>query len=150
MKTFCLYRHYDKDGKLLYIGRSNSFFNRNSQHKTKSYWFKKICNINIEHFKNRNELIFIEEKSIKEEKPLYNIFLQKVVEEKRNHNTFIFFVKNKKLRSLGIEAPEQLMEITGRKKTLCRGILKDRIQISKKVAEKIKAKTGASLDFLLG
>ena len=57
---------------------------------------------------------------------------------------------SEKLRVLGISTPEQLMKVTGKKLTLCRGILKDRIPISKAVAEKIKESTGASLDFILG
>ena len=55
----------------------------------------------------------------------------------------------KKLKSIGIETPQDLMKITGRKYTLCRGIIGDRIPISKGVALKIKEFTGASLDFIL-
>ena len=76
MKKFCLYRHYDKDGKLLYIGKSNSFFQRFSQHKANSFWFEQIYNVTIDHFEIVFDLDYAERKAIEEEKPLYNLYLK--------------------------------------------------------------------------
>lgn len=68
-----LYRHYDSNGNLLYVGISISTIQRLSQHKDFSHWFEKISKVTIEHHKSREEAIAAEIKAIKEEKPEYNI-----------------------------------------------------------------------------
>lgn len=68
-----LYRHYDKDGVLLYVGISLSSTYRFSQHKTNSEWFKLVTRIEIERFKTRKEAVKAEEQAIKDEHPKYNV-----------------------------------------------------------------------------
>jgi predicted GIY-YIG superfamily endonuclease len=72
MKT-SLYRHFDKDGTLLYVGVSLSHFARLQQHKSASMWFDKIANVTIEQFETRAEALRAETKAIINEKPLHNI-----------------------------------------------------------------------------
>ena len=43
-KQTCLYRHYDKDDKLLYVGISISAYTRLSQHKINSKWASTAVN----------------------------------------------------------------------------------------------------------
>jgi predicted GIY-YIG superfamily endonuclease len=45
--TDYIYRHYDKDGNLLYVGISLSVISRIMQHKNGSHWFNNIANILI-------------------------------------------------------------------------------------------------------
>lgn len=67
-----LYRHYDVNNNLLYVGISLSTAARLSTHKNTSAWFEKITTIRIERFATRQEAIEAEEKTIRNEKPLYN------------------------------------------------------------------------------
>lgn len=68
-----LYRHYAKDGTLLYIGVSLSAINRLSQHRYASKWFKSISTVTIEHFETREECEVAEVIAINTEKPLFNV-----------------------------------------------------------------------------
>lgn len=67
-----LYRHYDRDGRLLYVGISLSTFARLRQHKDKSPWFDDVAAITIERFRTRAEAAKAECKAIKLEKPKWN------------------------------------------------------------------------------
>jgi hypothetical protein len=62
-----LYRHFDKNGCLLYVGISLSTLARLSQHKRDSAWFSKITRIEIEHFPNLGAALHAERKAIKTE-----------------------------------------------------------------------------------
>ena len=68
-----VYRHFDKDGALLYVGVSLNAVVRLSQHKRVSHWFDEIHNITIESFETRKQALDAETKAIQEEKPKYNI-----------------------------------------------------------------------------
>lgn len=68
-----LYRHFNKDGELLYVGISNNHINRLNQHKSASSWFEDISRVEIEHFETRGEALNAETKAIQEEKPKHNI-----------------------------------------------------------------------------
>ena len=39
----CLYRHFDKDGQLLYVGISRDVWKRQSDHRIKSHWYDLRC-----------------------------------------------------------------------------------------------------------
>lgn len=68
-----LYRHYDENGTLLYIGVSTSFFERLSQHKCHSTWFNQIQTMTLERFSTKVEMLKAEKKAIKKEKPVHNV-----------------------------------------------------------------------------
>jgi len=72
MKT-SLYRHFEKDGTLLYVGISLNHVVRLSQHKAASPWFEKIATVTIEQFETRAEALKAETKAVVKEKPLHNI-----------------------------------------------------------------------------
>lgn len=68
-----LYRHYDKEDRLLYIGVSLHLLSRIAQHRSNSHWFDSIAKITIENFETSEQVYEAEKKAIKKEKPLYNI-----------------------------------------------------------------------------
>lgn len=72
MKKFILYRHFDKEKNLLYVGRSSSFSARWMSHRSRSPWFNEIVVVTIEHFENANLLACAEIKAIINENPKYN------------------------------------------------------------------------------
>jgi len=68
-----LYRHFDKDCNLLYVGASLNVVSRLIGHKQQSHWFEQIVRIEIEKFSTRKDSFIAERKAIKDEKPLHNI-----------------------------------------------------------------------------
>jgi len=68
-----LYRHFDKNDVLLYIGISLSTIQRLEQHKRKAHWFDQITRVSVEKFKTRKEALLAETLAIKTELPKYNI-----------------------------------------------------------------------------
>lgn len=67
-----LYRHYDKDGVLLYVGISLCQAMRLNQHSYDAEWFADIANVTLEQFPTRQEAEQAEIKAIQSEKPLHN------------------------------------------------------------------------------
>lgn len=76
-----LYRHFNAENELLYVGISINAPNRQSQHKHASRWFKEVTRIEIESYEYREQALQIERNAIETEKPKYNI--QHQVEEPR-------------------------------------------------------------------
>ncbi len=79
-----LYRHFDKDGMLLYVGISLNSIVRLSQHKLVSSWYHEIVNVTIEKFESRESVIIAEKKAIKEEYPKHNIIHNKDTDKLEN------------------------------------------------------------------
>jgi len=73
-----LYRHFDADGKLLYVGISLSAISRLGQHQDHSHWFGSIARVEIVSFPSRADAIAAEREAIKNEKPLHNIVHRRV------------------------------------------------------------------------
>lgn len=73
MATCQLYRHFDDEGQLLYVGISLSAVNRLSQHKGSAQWFSKIAEVRVEKFSTREEALAAEKAAIISEKPKFNI-----------------------------------------------------------------------------
>jgi hypothetical protein len=68
-----LYRHFDKEGNLLYVGISKNPFIRLQIHSQRSSWIKDVANITIEWHPTRKIAEDYEDAAIKSEDPLYNI-----------------------------------------------------------------------------
>jgi len=68
-----LYRHFDKDGKLLYVGVSLNVVNRLAQHKNASKWYSEIAKIDIEQFATREAALEAEKNAVIKENPIHNI-----------------------------------------------------------------------------
>jgi len=76
MKT-ALYRQYDKDGKLLYVGISLNYARRLKEHYKGSAWFLDVEKITLEWFDTRDDALKAERDAIKSESPECNIHLQR-------------------------------------------------------------------------
>ncbi len=68
-----LYRHFDKNGALLYVGISLSAVARLSQHRSRSNWFDSIARVEIEAFPTREAALKAERRAITEESPAFNV-----------------------------------------------------------------------------
>jgi DNA-binding transcriptional regulator YiaG len=68
-----LYRHFDTDGRLLYVGISLSAVARLSAHFRDAVWCDQIARVEIESFASRAEAEVAEVEAIRLEKPRYNI-----------------------------------------------------------------------------
>lgn len=69
-----LYRMFDADNKLLYVGLSTAeyTFARMRQHKNGSRFFSLVRTITIEHFESQGELRRAEIDAITAERPVFN------------------------------------------------------------------------------
>jgi hypothetical protein len=67
-----LYRAYDADNKLLYVGISLSAFDRLIEHKRHSGWASKMVTMTVERFPTREIAAWEEIRAIQEEHPLWN------------------------------------------------------------------------------
>ena len=68
-----LYRHFDSNDNLLYVGISVCAFKRLKEHKKYSKWSNKAVKMLHETFNTREEALIAERNAIKKERPLYNI-----------------------------------------------------------------------------
>lgn len=68
-----LYRHFDADGRLLYVGISLSAIHRLSQHMAASSWADEIVSVTIVRFETREEAHAAEREAIRAEAPVHNL-----------------------------------------------------------------------------
>jgi predicted GIY-YIG superfamily endonuclease len=66
-----LYRHFNKAGRLLYVGISHDPFRRFQQHADKS-WKADVTRVEIEYHESLDHALFAEATAIRDEDPLYN------------------------------------------------------------------------------
>jgi len=74
--TFCVYRHFDAHGALLYIGETDDWQGRTKDHRHTAPWFGEVVTIKIEHFATRRAKAEAEKRAVRQEEPLWNILLQ--------------------------------------------------------------------------
>lgn len=67
-----LYRHFDKDGVLLYVGISTALMRRLSEHRTDAPWFWSIARIDVERHNTVKAAREAEKQAIVKERPLFN------------------------------------------------------------------------------
>jgi Arm DNA-binding domain len=67
-----LYRHFDPNGELLYVGISLHALNRQDQHFKEAGWRRSIYQIVIEPFETREQALAAEEFAIRNEFPKFN------------------------------------------------------------------------------
>lgn len=70
--TCQLYRHFDPERRLLYVGISNNHVNRLAAHRNDSAWFPLIKYVEIEHFDTRAQAEAAERHAIRTELPIFN------------------------------------------------------------------------------
>lgn len=68
-----LYRFYDADGVLLYVGISGRIRQRVKEHAAGASWFEVAARVDIQHLPNRKEAADAERAAIKAERPLHNV-----------------------------------------------------------------------------
>jgi len=68
-----LYRHFDKAGKLLYVGVAIQPISRTRDHSHTAEWFHRVVRIEIEWCASREAALWAEGTAIKNEKPEFNI-----------------------------------------------------------------------------
>lgn len=71
-KKTALYRHFDKDGVLLYVGISVCPVSRFKQHIGQSEWVYQVARIDVEWITSRREALAAEDKAIDIERPIWN------------------------------------------------------------------------------
>lgn len=73
MTRTALYRHFDKDGVLLYVGITSYLFVRNAQHRVTSEWHSAVHRTVADWFDDRRTARKHESIAIRTECPKYNI-----------------------------------------------------------------------------
>jgi excinuclease UvrABC nuclease subunit len=68
-----LYRFYDAENSLLYVGITKFFEPRLKQHYKNAEWFFETAYVRLEHYQTRQEVELAETRAIKTERPKYNI-----------------------------------------------------------------------------
>jgi predicted GIY-YIG superfamily endonuclease len=68
-----LYRHFDADDRLLYVGISLDAFSRLRQHQQAAGWVSAAVTMRTVTYRSRDEAFAAEARAIAEEKPLWNI-----------------------------------------------------------------------------
>jgi predicted GIY-YIG superfamily endonuclease len=72
-KRTYVYRIFDKSGRLIYVGCSNTPEARLATHRAAAWWAPQICRIKLKVFPDRQSAIEAEAKAIREENPRWNI-----------------------------------------------------------------------------
>lgn len=73
--TCQLYRHFDSEGRLLYVGISLSAVERLRQHVAQAGWSGEIASITVETHPDRQAAMKAEREAVERERPLYNKML---------------------------------------------------------------------------
>lgn len=73
MSAHTLYRFFDADGRLLYVGRTISPARRWREHEKNSPWFDAVANVTRQVFAAATDVDHAERRAIATEGPLYNI-----------------------------------------------------------------------------
>lgn len=73
IQKITLYRYFDSDDRLLYVGITGDNTKRQSQHRRSSFWFGEIAKATFEHYDTRDQAEQAETKAINSEKPMHNI-----------------------------------------------------------------------------
>lgn len=71
-KRTALYRHFDAEGVLIYVGITDSMPKRTDQHRRNSAWFQFVADTTTEMFDTRTAASNAEREAIKTEGPVFN------------------------------------------------------------------------------
>lgn len=69
---YFLYRHYDAQDRLLYVGQTRTMESRWAAHACHSNWYEHVATITLETFDNLEDVRKAERIAIEDEKPLLN------------------------------------------------------------------------------
>jgi len=71
-ESTALYRYFDSDGKLLYVGITKNQFDRLQAHAKNAEWFSQVKTASFQHYKSRQDALLAETKAIGTELPKFN------------------------------------------------------------------------------
>lgn len=74
-RRYSLYRFFNADGTLMYVGVTGVPRARWSRHSEIKSWWPEVSRASIEHYANREDLVEAEAAAILTESPLYNVAL---------------------------------------------------------------------------
>lgn len=72
MSSFAVYRMYDADDRLLYVGCSSSWPLRLDAHRTKD-WFTDVSRVALAHYSDKRSALSAERLAQRDEDPIHNI-----------------------------------------------------------------------------
>lgn len=81
MKPGCVYRIYDADDNLLYVGCSIGLPSRISSHERFQEWWPEVARITVEHYEDRATALDHELLAIQTEHPQHNVVHRKFTED---------------------------------------------------------------------
>lgn len=73
MPVTILYRYFDAEGHLLYVGITDCLSIRNKQHSATAHWHKLVDEIKVKQFPDRPSALIAEGEAIRNENPIYNV-----------------------------------------------------------------------------
>jgi hypothetical protein len=85
MKPQTLYRFFDVAGNLLYVGITNTWYQRFHEHEKKSGWFADVSYVTFEGHETRESVRAAEIQAIKTENPCFNLADNPAYETKMDH-----------------------------------------------------------------
>lgn len=68
-----LYRFFDSDGVLLYVGMTCAGVGRWKRHRAEKPWWPEVVSITVEHLPDRAQAALVEREAIINENPRYNL-----------------------------------------------------------------------------
>lgn len=75
MSRTALYRHYDAEGRLLYVGITDCLSARDKQHREVAAWHKDVVRSETQWCVSRQHAAALERVAIRFERPVYNVAL---------------------------------------------------------------------------
>lgn len=108
-----LYRYFDKDGRLLYVGVSLNTLQRAIQHRGSADWWAMAERIEIKRYRTRKLAFAAERRAIKRERPQFNTIHQP--SDKERLRTINIPMASRRLAQWGIKLllDEAYYEIPG-------------------------------------
>jgi len=115
MRGQTLYRQFNSENVLLYVGITCNTRDRLKNHEKHSNWWLEVNQVTIEHFADRQSVLVAERIAIETEKPKYNIVHNRLKLEKEKPFTALDVTQDNitaRLVSIPILAtPEKIAEI---------------------------------------
>jgi len=82
-ETHALYRFFNHDGQLLYVGITLNLGSRLTKHRDDKPWWAEVARVMVAQFDSREEVLAAEKVAIRTEQPKYNIQYNEAVIERR-------------------------------------------------------------------
>jgi predicted GIY-YIG superfamily endonuclease len=109
-----LYRMYDIDGALLYVGITNNWPRRYLAHEQDKWWIGDVALVEFEDYDYRDQAEIAECRVIEDERPIHNDMLAVVSPVGRSDERQSFRVALRSVNSYGQDAAEALRGIVAR------------------------------------